>query len=208
MNIHWKDWSWSSNTLATWCESLVKTVMLGKIERRRRRGWQRMRWLDSTTDSVNMNLSKFWRYWRAKESGALQFMRSQRAGHDLAPEQQQSWLFIINGPFSCDTWVSFKQRKCSTIFPKAEIRVTGCSNSVFLRLSLRVTDGHRLLGCHPWSLWISGCEPDARCLASRPHTFFFHFSFLFFFKFSSISFWLYYGLCLCFPILYIVFITF
>ena len=35
-----------------------KTLMLGKIEGKRRRGWQRMRWLDSITDSVNMNLSK------------------------------------------------------------------------------------------------------------------------------------------------------
>ena len=35
-----------------------KSVMLGKIEGKRRRGWQRMRWLDSITDSVDMNLSK------------------------------------------------------------------------------------------------------------------------------------------------------
>ena len=34
--------------------------MLGKIEGKGRRGWQRMRWLDSTTNSVNMNLNKFW----------------------------------------------------------------------------------------------------------------------------------------------------
>ena len=38
--------------------SLEKTVMLGKIEGKRRRGWQRMRWLDSITNSMNMNLSK------------------------------------------------------------------------------------------------------------------------------------------------------
>ena len=38
--------------------SLKKTLMLGKIEDKRRRGWQRMRWLDSITDSVDMNLSK------------------------------------------------------------------------------------------------------------------------------------------------------
>ena len=38
--------------------SLAKTLMLGKIEGRRRRGWQRMRWLDSITDSRDMNLSK------------------------------------------------------------------------------------------------------------------------------------------------------
>ena len=39
-------------------DSLEKTLMLGKIEGKRRRGWQRLRWLDGTTDSMNMSLSK------------------------------------------------------------------------------------------------------------------------------------------------------
>ena len=39
-------------------KSLEKTLMLGQIEGKRRRGWQRMRWLDSIIDSMDMNLSK------------------------------------------------------------------------------------------------------------------------------------------------------
>ena len=42
-------------------DSLEKTLMLGKIEGKRRKGWQRVRWLDSITDSMDMNLSTFWK---------------------------------------------------------------------------------------------------------------------------------------------------
>ena len=61
LNIHWKDWSWSYNTLATWCEETTywkRPWCWGKIESEKRMGWQRMRWLDSITDSMSMNLSR------------------------------------------------------------------------------------------------------------------------------------------------------
>ena len=49
-------------------DSLEKTLMLGKIEGKRRRGWQRLRWLDSITNSTDMNLSKLWE--RVEDRGA------------------------------------------------------------------------------------------------------------------------------------------
>ena len=49
-------------------DSLEKTLMLRKSEGRRRRGWQRMRWLDSIINSVNMNLSKFQKTVKEKET--------------------------------------------------------------------------------------------------------------------------------------------
>ena len=72
-------------------DSLEKTLMLGKIKGRRRRGQQEIRWLDGIIDSMDMSVSKFQEIVKDREAGGAVHGVT-RVEHDLVNEQQHVWL--------------------------------------------------------------------------------------------------------------------
>ena len=116
LNIHWKEWCWSSNTLDTWrrTDSLEKTLMLGKIEGRRRRGWQRLRWLDGISNSMDMSLGKLQvlvmdrETWRA----AVHEVPKSRTQLSNWTELNQTLVFSMDKKIIPTSFQYYKKRWC------------------------------------------------------------------------------------------------
>ena len=80
--------------------SLEKALMLGKIKGKKRWGWQKMRWLDGTTDSMAMSLHKLQEIVKDRKPGMLQSKESQRVRHNLVTKQQHMNLWVGETQFS------------------------------------------------------------------------------------------------------------
>ena len=85
-------------------DSLEKTLMLGKIEGRRRRGWQRMRWLDGITDSMDMSLSKLWEMVIDREAWCAAVNGVTKSWIQLSDWTELNTLFHFSFPIPSTNW--------------------------------------------------------------------------------------------------------
>ena len=125
-------------------ESLVKTLMLGKTEGKRRRVWQRMSWLESITDPVMWSWASSGRYWRTEEPGTLQSM----GGRALAVTWQ--WNNYYNAALDL-------QRNRGSL-KRSERRLSSTHTTTNAKKSVKIrTHG---ASRKEWSLSASGCPWD------------------------------------------------
>ena len=108
-------------------DSLEKTLMLGGIRGERRRGRQRMRWLDGITDSMDVGLSELRSWWWTGRPGVLQFMGLQRVGHNWVTELNWRKIWLSYGLFHwLIVWIN-PENTINQNYPRKYFRANGKS---------------------------------------------------------------------------------
>ena len=155
-------------------DSFEKTLMLGKIECRRRRGRQRMRWLDGITNSMDINWVNSKSWWLTGRPGMLQFMGSQSRtqlsdwtelrDHGHYSEITTISLFLSLSPYFLTGQKHHRLNTCHFV-PQTSYRLITFTSHFYVKVYILQT--FSVIGCSPHLSVMklsAACYPDSNCL--------------------------------------------